>query len=175
MVDKQIIAAIFVVILSISQASITSARTANFQYYTVEVPDDWKDLGPSAGPMRALDGTLQILPQGISILTGAKPNADGSPDMDGIIKLVEQLKKSHADPTKLPFPMVRDFATEDLGEYRSMMRGVHRMNPSTIIVVYYVIGPTYVVPFTVASKHSIDDTIAKLDPIFASLKWKGKP
>ena len=52
---------------------------------------------------------------------------------------------------------------------------VYRMNPSTIIVVYYVIGPTYVVPFGVASKHSIDATIAKLDAIFAPLKWIGKP
>lgn len=163
-------------ILSIWPASVVSARTADFQYYTLDVPDDWVDVGPGGIPMRSLDGRLEILPGGVTVLTGGEPGADGSPDRTAIIAAVDHIKNSlAANPGRLGIPMVRDFDTEDLGEYRSIMRAVFRANPSTVIVLYYIIGPTYVVPFSVASKFEIDDSIAKLDPIFSSLKWIGKP
>ena len=176
MTGKQTIAFVLLVILSMSQAGISSARTANFRYSTIEVPDGWVDMiGPGGAQVKAPDGTLLIQPGSPTVLSGAKPKADGSPDMDGILKLVDQIKTLAAKPGRLKFPMIQDFATKDLGHHRSLMRAIYRMNASTIIAQYYVIGPTYVVPFSVASKHGIDDTIARLDPIFASLQWLGAP
>lgn len=177
MMNGRILAAIFVVVLSISQGGIASARTGNFGNFTVEVPDDWEPMGPGGIQVRSPDGKLVILPAaGAYVLKGAKPNPDGSPDMDGILKYVQLLKeKLESNPSVSGFPMIQTFATRELGAYRSLMRAIYRMNPSTIIAQYYVIGPAYVAPFSVASKHDIAETIEKLDGIFASLKWIGPP
>lgn len=176
LVNKQAIAALFVIMLSISQATVASARTLDFEYYTFEVPDDWKDVSQSTGPhpVMAPDGRLLIAPVGATILNGAKPHADGSPDMDAIINFVEHTKKEMSENPAKWGVLMREFAAKDLGENRSLVRGVFRLSPSASITVYMVTGPTYAVTLITTSKHGIDDTLATLDPIFASLKWTGK-
>lgn len=175
--NKQTLSAILLILLCISPASITFSRTGTFTNFTVEIPDDWQLGGPDNIQVRSPDGKLIILPAlGAHVLKGAQPNPDGSPNMDSITRYVASIKeKLETAQAVLQYPMIQPFATKDIGEYRSLMRAAYRMNESTIIMQYYVIGPTYVAPFSVASKLSIEDTTARMDEIFSSLKWFGTP
>jgi hypothetical protein len=166
-------ALVFLISLTTFPIGAASAWTANFVAFTLEVPGDWLDIG--GGQMSTKDGSMLIIPLNYLKLKQEKPGQEGSSRAETIAKVVEQIKTDIQDSqAKIGMTLVRDFITKDLGQARSLMRAVYRMNETTIVTVYFVIGPNYVVPFHIASKHDIDATTALLDPVFGSLKWIGQ-
>ena len=157
------------VCVSLLMADRGLAKTANFIHYTLEVPDDWKQDGTTARVWSG-DRSMLIAPGGI-ITIGPPPTGE---DNDAVVATaLDEIKKRQ--PTVInQLELVSDFSTKQIDDGRRLVRRVHRMNPSTIFVQYYIAGSRYIVSFTVTSKRGIDATSAVMEPIFASLKWLGK-
>jgi hypothetical protein len=164
---------LFLISLTTFPIGVASAWTANFVAFTLEVPGNWLDIG--GGKMRTKDGSMQIIPLNYFKLNQEKPGQEGSSSTETIATVVERIKTNIQDSrAKIGITLIRDFIIKDLGQARSLMRAVYRMNETTIVTVYFVVGSNYVVPFNIASKHDIDATTALLDPVFESLKWIGR-
>jgi hypothetical protein len=157
------------VCVSLLMADHGFAKTANLIHYTLEVPDDWNQDGTTAR-MYSGDRSMLFAPGGIMMI-GPPPAGENN---DAVVaSALNEIKKSQ--PAMInQLELVSDFTTKQINDGRLLVRRVHRMNPSTIFVQYYIAGQRYVISVTVTSKRGIDATSAVMEPIFASLKWLGK-
>jgi hypothetical protein len=146
-------------------------RTANFVYYTLEVPADWTEAG--TGKLQPADKTLLVTALN---LIGIEPTA--SPEQDGAAmkSLMAELEKNATRAlTSQGLKLVLEFSAKDIGGQRALHRGVFQENSGITVVQYYVMGPTYVVPLLVTGIRDGAATLAEMDAILSSLKWLDKP
>jgi hypothetical protein len=146
-------------------------RTANFVYYTLEVPVDWTQAG--TGKMQSGDKTLLVIALNI---TGIEATVAPAQDSEAMKTLMAELKKSATRTlTSQGCKLLQEFSEKDIGGGRTLIRGVFQANTGMTVVQYYVEGPTYVVPLLVTGNRDGAATMAELDPILSSLNWLGKP
>jgi hypothetical protein len=146
-------------------------KTANFVYYTIEVPPDWTQVG--TGKLEPGDKTLLVTALNLS---GIEGTAVPEQDAEGMRSLMAELKKAATRTlTSQGCRVVEEFSARDIDGQRSLIRGVFQANTGMTVVQYYVEGPTYVVPLLVTGNRDGAATIAEMDPILSSLKWLGKP
>jgi hypothetical protein len=146
-------------------------KTANFVYYTLEVPIDWTQAG--TGKMQPADKTLLVTALN---LTGIEASAAPEQDAAAMKSLMTELENSATRTlTSQGCKVLQDFSTRDIDGQRSLIRGVFQANTGMMVVQYYVEGPTYVVPVLVTGNRDGAATIAEMDPILSSLKWSEKP
>ena len=146
-------------------------RTANFVYYTLEVPVDWTEAG--TGKLQPADQTLLVTALN---LIGIEPTA--SPEQDGAAmkSLMAELEKNATRTlTSQGLKLVLEFSAKDIGGQRALIRGAFQENTGITVVQYYVAGPTYVVPLLVTGTRDAAATLAEMDAILSSLRWLGKP
>ena len=146
-------------------------KTANFVYYTLEVPVDWTQAG--TGKLQPGDKTLLV-----TALNLAGIEAKGAPEQDAAAmkSLMAELEKNATQTlTSQGYNLVQQFSARDIDEQRSLIRGVFQANAGMTVVQYYVEGPTYVVPLLVTGNRDGAATMAEMDPILSSLNWLGKP
>jgi CHAT domain-containing protein/tetratricopeptide (TPR) repeat protein len=161
--------AIALVCLSLLMTHQASAKTVSFIYFTVEVPNDW-----SLDPARAnniLSGDRSILMVAANAVKIGPPTEQRGQNNDDSLPLdlVEKYKK--LDPLGQKIEPIDDYSTRKINDRRLLVHRAYRMNPSTIVVLYYVVAPNYIVTITVTSKRSIDAMHAVMEPIIASLNW----
>ncbi len=148
----------------------TQTKTANFVYYTIEVPVDWTQVG--TGKLQAGDKTLLVTALN---LTGIKATASPEQDAEAMKSLMAELEKSATRTlTSQGCKLIQEFSARDVDGQRSMIRGVFQAATGMTIVQYYVKAPTYVVPLLVTGNRDGAATMAEMDPILSSLKWLGK-
>src|SRR5262245_25040857 len=127
--------AIVLVCLLVLMTHETSATTANFIHYTVEVPDDWRRDTSRPNNMWSGDKSMLMVAGGV-VKIGPPPEGWGQPDDYGpALDIIEQQKKNQA-----PFNLepMSEFSTKKIDGHRLLVSRPYRMNPSTIVVVYYV-------------------------------------
>jgi hypothetical protein len=146
-------------------------KTANFVYYSIEVPVDWTQVG--TGKMQSGDKTLMVIALNLSGIEGtAAPEQDAA----AMKTLMAELEKTAMRTlTSQGCKLLQDFAAQDIDGQRSLIRGVFVANTGMTVVQYYVKGPTWVVPLLVTGKRDGAATTAEMDPIFSSLRWLDKP
>jgi hypothetical protein len=148
----------------------TQTKTANFVYYTIEVPADWTEAG--TGRLQAGDKTLLVTALN---LAGITATASPEQDAEAIKSLMAELEKSTTQAlTSQGCKLIQEFSARDVDGQRSLIRGVFQAATGETIVQYYVKGPTYVVPLLVVGTRDGAATMAEMDPILSSLKWLGK-
>jgi hypothetical protein len=146
-------------------------RTANFVYYTIEVPLDWTQAG--TGKLQPADKTMLVTALN---LMGIKATVSPEQDAAAMKSLMAELEKSAIQTlTAQGCKLVQEFSATDIDGQRSLIRGVFQANTGMTVVQYYVAGPTYVVPLLVTANRDGVATMAEMDPILSSLKWLGKP
>jgi hypothetical protein len=146
-------------------------KTANFVYYTIEVPVDWTQIG--TGKLQPEDKTLLVTALN---LAGIEATAFPERDAEAMRSLMAELEKSATKTlTSQGCRLVREFSAKEIDGQRSLIRGVFQANTGMTIVQYYVKGPTYVVPLLVTGNRDGAATMAEMDPILSSLRWLGKP
>jgi hypothetical protein len=146
-------------------------KTANFVYYTLEVPVDWTQVG--TGKLQPGDKTLLVTALN---LTGIEATAAPEQDAAAMKSLVAEMEKNAIRTlTSQGCKLVQDFSAKDIDGQRSLIRGVFQANTGMTVVPYYVVGPTYVVPLLVTGNRDGAATMAEMDPILSSLRWLGKP
>jgi hypothetical protein len=164
-----------VCIISDASQDLSSGRaqtkTANFVYYTLEVPVDWTQVG--TGKFQPGDKTLLVTALNlIGIAATAAPEQDAA----AMKSLVAELEKDAIRTlTSQGCKLVQEFSAKDIDGQRSLIRGVFQANTGMTVVQYYVEGPTYVVPLLVTGNRDGAATLAEMDPILSSLKWLDKP
>ena len=146
-------------------------KTANFVYYTIEVPVDWTQVG--TGQMQPGDKSLLVIALNLSGIEGtAAPEQDAA----AMKTLMAELEKTAMRTlTSQGCKLIQEFSARDIDEERSLIRGVFQASNGMTVVQYYVKGPTYVVPLLVTGKRDGAATIAEMDPILSSLRWLSKP
>ena len=146
-------------------------KTANFVYYTIEVPVDWTQVG--TGQMQPGDKSLLVIALNLSGIEGtAAPEQDAA----AMKTLMAELEKTAMRTlTSQGCKLIQEFSARDIDEERSLIRGVFQASNGMTVVQYYVKGPTYVVPLLVTGKRDSAATIAEMDPILSSLRWLSKP
>ena len=145
-------------------------KTANFVYYTLEVPVDWTQVG--TGKLQPGDKTLLVTALNLMGIEATTPEQDGAAKAS----LMAELEKSAIRTlTSQGCKLVQDFSAKDIGGQRALIRGVFQADTYMTVVQYYVAGPTYVVPLLVTGTRDGAATIAEMDPILSSLRWLGKP
>jgi hypothetical protein len=148
----------------------TQTKTANFVYYTIEVPADWTEVG--TGRLQAGDKTLLVT---ALKLIGITATASPEQDAEAIKSLMAELEKTATRTlTSQGCKLIQEFSARDVDGQRSLIRGVFQAATGETIVQYYVKGPTYVVPLLVVGTRDGAATMAEMDPILSSLKWLGK-
>jgi hypothetical protein len=146
-------------------------KTANFVYYTIEVPVDWTQVG--TGKLQSDDKTLLVIALNLAGIAGS---AAPEQDAEAMRSLMTELEKSATRTlTSQGCNLIQAFSTVDIDGQRSLIRGVFQANTGMTVVQYYVKGPTYVVPLLVTGKRDGAATMAAMDPILSSLRWLGKP
>jgi hypothetical protein len=146
-------------------------KTANFVYYTIEVPVDWTQVG--TGRLQPEDKTLVVTALN---LAGIEATATPEQDAEAMKSLMAELeKRATRTLTSQGCKLVQEFSAKDIDGQRSLIRGVFQANTGLTVVQYYVKGPTYVVPLLVTGKRDGAATLAEMDPILSSLRWLGKP
>jgi hypothetical protein len=146
-------------------------KTANFVYYTIDVPLDWSQVG--TGKLQPGDKTLLVTALNLS---GIEASAAPEQDAEAMKSLMAELEKSATRTlTSQGCKLVQEFSARDIDGQRSLVRGVFQTNTGMTVVQYYVMGPTYVVPLLVTGKRDGAATMAEMDPILSSLRWLGKP
>jgi hypothetical protein len=146
-------------------------KTANFVYYTIEVPTDWTQAG--TGKLQPGDKTLLVTALN---LTGVEATASPEADAAAMKSLMAELEKNAIRTlTSQGCKLVEEFTARDIDGQRSLIRGVFQANSGMMVVQYYVEGPTYVVPLLVTGNRDGTATLAEMDPILSSLRWLGKP
>jgi hypothetical protein len=146
-------------------------KTANFVYYTIEVPVDWAQVG--TGRLQPEDKTLLVTALN---LAGIEATATPEQDAEAMKSLMAELeKRATRTLTSQGCKPVQGFSAKDIDGQRSLIRGVFQANTGMTVVQYYVKGPTYVVPLLVTGKRDGAATMAEMDPILSSLRWLGKP
>jgi hypothetical protein len=146
-------------------------KTANFVYYTIEVPVDWTQVG--TGRLQPEDKTLLVTALN---LAGIEAKATPEQDAEAMRSLMAELeKRATRTLTSQGCKVVQEFSAKDIDGQRSLIRGVFQANTGMTVVQYYVKGPTYVVPLLVTGKRDGAATMAEMDPILSSLRWLGKP
>jgi hypothetical protein len=146
-------------------------KTANFVYYTIEVPSDWTQIG--TGKLQPGDKTLLVTALN---LAGIEATASPEHDTEAMRSLMVKLEKSATQTLTLQgCKVVQEFSAKDIDGQRSLIRGVFQANTGMTVVQYYVKGPTYVVPLLVTGNRDGAATMAQMDPILSSLRWQGKP
>jgi hypothetical protein len=146
-------------------------KTANFVYYTPEVPVDWTQVG--TGKLQPGDKTLLVTALN---LTGIAATAAPEQDAAAMKSLVAELEKNAIRTlTSQGCKLVQEFSTKDIDGQQSLIRAVFQANSGMTVVQYYVEGPTYVVPLLVTGNRDGAATMAEMDPILASLRWLGQP
>jgi hypothetical protein len=146
-------------------------KTANFEYYTIDVPADWTQVG--TGKMQSGDKTLLVIALNLSGIEGT-----GAPEQDAAAMntLMAELEKSTTQTlASQGCKLIQEFSARDIDGERSLVRGVFQANTGMTVVQYYVKGPTYAVPLLVTGKRDGAPTIAEMDSILSSLRWLGKP
>lgn len=152
-------------------SSRAQTKTANFVYYTLEVPVDWTQVGP--GKLQPGDKTLLVIALS---LTGITATAASEQDAAAMRSLMAELEKNAIRTlTSQGCKLVQEFSAKDIDGQRSLIRGVFQANTGMTVVPYYVEGPTYVVSLLVTGNRDGAATMAEMDPILSSLKWLGKP
>jgi hypothetical protein len=145
-------------------------KTANFVYYTIEVPIDWTQTG--TGKLQSGDKTLLLTALN---LAGIKAAASPEADAEAMRSLMAELEKSATRTlTSQGCRLIQEFSAREIDGQRSLIRGVFQANTGMSVVQYYVKGPSYVVPLLVTGNRDGASTMAEMDPILASLKWLGK-
>src|SRR6266700_1221722 len=145
-------------------------KTANFVYYTIEVPVDWTQVG--TGRLQPGDKTLLVTALD---LAGIEATAAPVQDAEAMKSLMAELeKRATRTLTSQGCKVVQEFSAKDIGGQRSLIRGVFQANTGMSVIQYYVEGPTYVVPLLVTGKRDGAATMAEMDPILSSLRWLGK-
>jgi tetratricopeptide (TPR) repeat protein len=164
---------IALVCLSLLMTHQASAKTISFNYFTVEVPDDW-GLDPArANNIWSGDRSMLMIAAN-AVKIGPPTEQRGQHNDDSLpLDLVEKYKK--LDPLGQNIEPIGDYRTRKIDGRRLLVYRTYRMNPSTIVVLHYVVAPNYIVTITVTSKRSIDATHAAMGPIIASLNWLGDP
>jgi hypothetical protein len=146
-------------------------KTANFVYYTLEVPVDWTEAG--TGKMQPADKTLLVIAMN---LAGIEATASPEKDAEAMKTLMAELEKTAIRTlTSQGCTVVQEFSARDIDGKRSLIRGVFQANTGMTVVQYYVEGPTYVVPLLVTGHRDGAATLAEMDPILSSLRWLDKP
>jgi hypothetical protein len=146
-------------------------KTANFVYYTLEVPVDWAQVG--TGQLQPADKTLLVIALN---LTGIEATASPERDAEAMKTLMAELEKTAIRTlTSQGCTVVQEFSARDIDGKRSLIRGVFQANTGMTVVQYYVEGPTYVVPLLVTGHRDGAATLAEMDPILSSLRWLDKP
>jgi hypothetical protein len=146
-------------------------KTANFVYYTLEVPADWIQVG--TGKLQPGDKTMLVTALNLS---GIEATAAPEKDAEAMKTLMAELEKSATRTlTSQGCKVLQEFSARDIDGQRSLIRGVFQANTGMTVVQYYVEGPTYVVPLLVTGNRDGAATLAEMDPILSSLKWLGKP
>jgi hypothetical protein len=146
-------------------------RTANFVYYTIEVPVDWTQAG--TGKLQPGDKTLLVTALN---LAGIKATASPEQNAEAMRSLMTELEKNATRAlTSQGCKLVQEFSARDIDGQQSLVRGVFQASSGMTVVQYYVAGPTYVVPLLVTGNRDGAATMAEMDPILSSLKWLGKP
>jgi hypothetical protein len=146
-------------------------RTANFVYYTLEVPADWTEAG--TGKLQPADQTLLVTALN---LIGIEATTTPEQDAAAMKSLMAELEKNAVRTlTSQGLKLVLEFSAKDIGGQRSLIRGVFQADAGMTVVQYYVAGPTYVVPLLVTGTRDAAATLAEMDPILSSLRWLGKP
>jgi hypothetical protein len=146
-------------------------KTANFVYYTIEVPVDWTQVG--TGKLQPGDKTLLVTALN---LAGIEATAAPEQDAAAMKSLVAELEKNAIRTlTSQGCKLVQEFSAKDIDGQRSLIRGVFQANTGMTVVPYYVVGPTYVVPLLVTGNRDGAATMTEMDPILSSLRWLGKP
>lgn len=146
-------------------------KTANFVYYTLEVPADWTQAG--TGKMQPADKTLLVTALN---LTGIEASTAPEQDAAAMKSLLAELEKTAIRTlTSQGCKVVQEFSSQEIDRQRSLIRGVFQTGDGMTVVQYYVEGPTYVVPVLVTGNRDGTATMAEMDPILSSLKWLGKP
>jgi hypothetical protein len=149
----------------------TQTKTANFVYYTIEVPVDWTQAG--TGKLQSGDKTLLVTALN---LTGVKATASPDQDAEAMKSLMTELEKSATRTlTSQGYELIQEFSARDVDGQRSLIRGVFQAATGMTTVQYYVKGPTYVVPLLVTGTRDGAATMAEMDTILSSLKWLEKP
>ena len=146
-------------------------KTANFIYYTLEVPVDWTQVG--TGKLQPADKTLLVTALN---LAGIEATASPEKDAEAMKTLMAELEKTATRTlTSQGCKLVQEFSAKDIDGQRSLIRGVFQANTGMTVVQYYVEGPTYVVPLLVTGNRDGAATLAEMDPILSSLRWLDKP
>jgi hypothetical protein len=146
-------------------------RTANFVYYTLEVPVDWTQVG--TGKLQSGDRTLLVTALN---LAGIEAKASPEQDAEAMSSLMAELeKRATRTLTSQGCKVLQEFSAKDIDGQRSLIRGVFQANTGMTVVQYYVEGPSYVVPLLVTGNRDGAATMAEMDPILSSLRWLGKP
>jgi hypothetical protein len=154
-----------------SSSGLTPTKTADFVYYTIEVPVDWTQVG--TGKMQPGDKTLLVTALN---LAGIEATASPEHDAEAMKSLMAELEKSTTRTLiSQGCKVLEEFSAMALDGQRSLVRGVFQANTGMTVVQYYVEGPTYVVPLLVTGHRDGAATMAEMDPILSSLKWLGKP
>jgi hypothetical protein len=152
-------------------SGLTPTKTANFVYYSIEVPADWTQVG--TGKLQPGDKTLLVTALN---LAGIEATASPEHDAEAMKSLMAELEKSTTRTLiSQGCKVLQEFSAKDIDGQRSLVRGVFQTNTGMIVVQYYVEGPTYVVPLLVTGNRDGAATMAEMDPILSSLKWLGKP
>jgi tetratricopeptide (TPR) repeat protein/CHAT domain-containing protein len=163
--------AIAFVCLSLLMSHQASAKTVSFTYFTVEVPDDWSFDPARANNIWSGDRSMLMIAAN-AVKIGPPTEQRGQNNDDSLpLDLVEKYKK--LDPLGQKIEPIGDYSTRKIDGRRLLVYRTYRMNPSTIVVLYYVVAPNYIVTITVTSKRSIDAMHAAMEPIIASLNWLG--
>jgi hypothetical protein len=152
-------------------SGLTPTKTADFVYYTIEVPVDWTQVG--TGKMQPGDKTMLVTALN---LAGIEATASPEHDAEAMRSLMAELEKSTTRTLiSQGCKVLEEFSARDIDGQQSLVRGVFQANTGMIVVQYYVEGPTYVVPLLVTGHRDGAATMAEMDPILSSLKWLGKP
>ena len=95
-------------------------KTANFVYYTIEVPVDWTQVG--TGQMQPGDKSLLVIALNLSGIEGtAAPEQDAA----AMKTLMAELEKTAMRTlTSQGCKLIQEFSARDIDEERSLIRGV---------------------------------------------------
>jgi tetratricopeptide (TPR) repeat protein/CHAT domain-containing protein len=163
--------AIALVCLSLVMTHQASAKTVSFINFTVEVPNDWS-LDPARTNNIWSGDRSMLMIAANAVKIGPPTEQRGQNNDDSLpLDLVEKYKK--LDPLGQKMEPIGDYSTRKIDGRRVLVYRPYRMNPSTIVGLYYVVAPNYIVTITVTSKRSIEAMHAVMEPIIASLNWLG--
>jgi hypothetical protein len=153
-----------------------SAKTANFVYYTIQVPDDWTQVPSKPTIMWSGDRSTQIV-AGNAVMVGPSRwgNEDPSQRREAVEQLLERIKAlTQATLATMPVAPISDLNTKEFDGHRLLVNRTYRVDPWTMYIIYYVTGPYYVATFSVTTTGSIDAANAVMERICTSLNWVRK-